>query len=150
MIIEISVAVIAVFFAVLVIYLIQTLRNLNLSLLQARYQIEELSDEMKEALKEVNAISANIHQKVESFDPIFKAVNQVGELFEQQVNQLKENGIAQESFNCQQHSYVRQQAQKEKSFTSHEIADSKTLANIGAMLELTGLGIRLWQTLKRR
>ena len=85
MIIEISIAVIAVAFVILVVYLIIALKSLSETLLQVnetlketRPKIEELTAESVKFLRNTNEISGNLQLKMESLDPLFRIVSLVG------------------------------------------------------------------------
>ncbi len=76
MIIEISVAVIAAAFVILVIYLIvliiglkKTLKEVNITMSEARHQLN----------------------KAEAFNPLFNAISHTGQILEQQAADLKNN-----------------------------------------------------------
>lgn len=73
MIIEISVAVIAVAFVFLVIYLIVLTNSLRITLTQ------------------VNEISQDLKKKSEAFNPLFNAINQTSQILERKATALKKD-----------------------------------------------------------
>lgn len=120
MIIEISVAVIAVAFAALVIYLIMLMVSLRDNLRQT-----------KKILENTNDISLDLRNKMESLDPIFHTITNLGDVLEKKTESLKE--------------YVNAPVEVETS-----LKKERELKKISDVLEFAGMGIRLWQKLKRR
>lgn len=83
MIWEISLAVIAAAFVILVIYLIiaifeatKLLRTLNLSLHKAH--LGEIAEESLLAMKNANSIASNLQGKMQNLDPLFQATQNLG------------------------------------------------------------------------
>ncbi|WP_068467947.1 DUF948 domain-containing protein [Candidatus Protochlamydia phocaeensis] len=150
MIIEISVAVIAAAFVVLVIYLIvmtKALRSMfgqvNHLIVDARKQLDDIGFEAKKAVEHTNEISADLKEKMESLDPLFKSVANVGEVLEYKTEELKQKAIHSSSI-PEAVAPALIPPQNERKHTDKEdviVAD---------VLELAGLGIRLWQKLKKR
>jgi uncharacterized protein YoxC len=136
MIIEISVAVIALAFVALVIYLILTLSALRVTLTQVnqtlshgRRHLDTISEEAKKVMEHTNRISVNVQHKVEAFNSLFNAFANLGEVFEKKTSHFKE----------------RMDESTSSHFTHHP-----TVEKVGTALELVGQGIRLWQKLKQR
>jgi uncharacterized protein YoxC len=158
MIIEISVAIIALAFAALVIYLIamiQTLRGLlgqvNHTLVHVRSQLDDMGGEAKKVIEHTNQMGADLQKKMEALNSVFKAVENVGDVLENKTASFKEESTAQalksESVKVKSESIAASlasasaKAEKPKDNELHRVAD---------FLELVGLSIRLWQKLKKR
>lgn len=85
MIWQISVAIIALAFFVLVIYLIQTLKAARISLdktsqtlQEVRQTIDELSYEVKQVIRNVSDITDDLEHKLKKLDPVMESVKNVG------------------------------------------------------------------------
>lgn len=101
MIIEISVAVIAIAFVVLVAYLITmikalriTLNQVNQTLVETRRQLDEVGGQVQKMIEHTNQISFDLKQKVEALNPIFKSAANVGEILERKTFSLKKEAFA--------------------------------------------------------
>ncbi|AST06427.1 hypothetical protein AF2641_05985 [Anoxybacillus flavithermus] len=80
-----SVALIAIAFLILVIYVIQTLKTLQTTLQHVTKTVEEVEKQMHEIGKETaqllhktNALADDVYKKAESLQDVFDAVKQVG------------------------------------------------------------------------
>ncbi|MEF2967540.1 DUF948 domain-containing protein [Paenibacillus sp. M1] len=87
MIWELSVALIAVAFAVLVIFLIKTLKAAEKSLdkttqtlQEVQKTIDELSYEVKNVVRQANDITGDLQHKMEQIDPVLESVKNVGDV----------------------------------------------------------------------
>lgn len=78
MIIEISIAIIAVAFLILVIFLVTVL----LSLRETLKKTSDLTDDLRE-------MTENLHRDLSAFDPYFRSVADLGELLEEKSCSLK-------------------------------------------------------------
>ncbi|WP_028549946.1 DUF948 domain-containing protein [Paenibacillus sp. UNC451MF] len=97
MIIQISVAVIAIAFVVLVVFLIKTLSSVTDLLGQTNTTIRELQSEMKtvtmeasEVLQHTSEVTMDVLQKLQSLEPTFDSVKQVGEAVEEITSSVKQ------------------------------------------------------------
>lgn len=86
MIIEISVAVVAIAFAALVVFLIQTLRSVSDLLGQTNMVIRELQEQMNgisteavELLRHTNEVSVDVRNKLHSIDSVVDSVKNIGD-----------------------------------------------------------------------
>ena len=146
MIIEISVALIALAFIFLVLYLIlltkalrQTLNQVNQTLVETRKQLHDIGSQ-------ANDISADLKQKGAALNPIFNAVQQAGQILEHQSTVLKRNFV---------HSFQEEGDQEidlelEERIEKKKRSSMSRFLTVGAVLELAGIGINLWQKLKKR
>ncbi|ANY74364.1 hypothetical protein BBD41_18275 [Paenibacillus ihbetae] len=86
MLTQISVAVIAVAFAVLVVYLIKTLKaatqsleKVTQTLQEVQKTIDELSYEVKQTIRNTNDITVDVQHKMKQIDPVMDTVRNLGE-----------------------------------------------------------------------
>ncbi|PYE45806.1 DUF948 domain-containing protein [Paenibacillus barcinonensis] len=87
MIYQISVALIAVAFAVLVFFLIRTLKsaqgsldNVSRTLQEVQKTVDELSYEVKQTVRNANDITADVQHKMKKIDPVMESVENLGEV----------------------------------------------------------------------
>ncbi len=87
MIYQLSVALIAVAFAVLVFFLIRTLKsaqssldNVSETLQEVQKTIDELSYEVKQTVRHANDITADVQHKMKKIDPVMESVENLGEV----------------------------------------------------------------------
>ena len=143
MIIEISIGIIAFVFVVIAIYIIlmvntlrYTLRNVDKAIIDIRKHLDELTPQAQRAIEHTNQVSFDLKRKMESLNPIFNSLTNIGELLEYKTLNLKKASIA--SFlNKQNHS------NETEDLLHHEDG------NVADILELASLGARLWRKLKR-
>lgn len=150
MIIEISVAVIAIAFVALVIYLIifitalkVTLGQVDQTLVEVREQINEIGSEAKKTIEQTNEVSADLKDKVAKLNSVFAAVANVGEFLEQKTFLLKREVI---SSSDEETPHEADHA----STVGKEPSPARELFKVADILELAGMGVCLWQKLKKR
>jgi uncharacterized protein YoxC len=87
MIWELSLALIAVAFVVLVVFLIKTLKAAEKSLdktsqtlEEVQKTIDELSYEVKQVVRQANDITGDVQHKMKQIDPVLESVKNVGEV----------------------------------------------------------------------
>lgn len=87
MIIELSVALVAIAFAVLVFFLIRTLSsakesldNVSQTLKEVQKTIDELTYEVKTTVRHANDITADVQTQLHKVDPIMDSVKNLGEV----------------------------------------------------------------------
>ncbi|MEK5059267.1 hypothetical protein BK126_25910 [Paenibacillus sp. FSL H7-0326] len=85
--IEVSVLIIAIAFAVLVVFLIKTLKtvqvsldNVSKTLQEVRGTIDELGYEVKQTVRHANDITADVEHKMKQIDPVVTSVKNLGEI----------------------------------------------------------------------
>ncbi|OAB45825.1 DUF948 domain-containing protein [Paenibacillus antarcticus] len=85
--IEISVVIIAVAFAVLVVFLIKTLKAATISLektsqtlQEVQKTIDELGYEVKQTVRHANDITVDLQAKMKQIDPVIESVHNLGEV----------------------------------------------------------------------
>lgn len=96
MIIQYSVAAIALAFIWLVVFLITTLQKgmttlgeANQTLADVRNAIHDLSDESKQLLRTANDITVDIKSKIKAVDPLLESAQDVGEAIHVVTNTVK-------------------------------------------------------------
>lgn len=157
MIIEISVAVIALAFVILVIYLIllfsavkQTLNQTNLLVNDVRKQLDDLSGEAKKTIEHTNQMSADLRHKMEALDPLFNSIANVGDVLEHKAESFRLRSARLDRLDERRASHGAtffDDSDYQESITRTKASESVIVAEI---LELASLGIRLWQKLKKR
>ncbi|MBA3722362.1 MAG: DUF948 domain-containing protein [Parachlamydiaceae bacterium] len=159
MIIEISIAIIAVAFVVLVIYLVATLKSLgitlgqvNITLSDGRKQIDDVLEETKKVIEHTNNISADIQKKVEYFDPLFKTVEDLGGILEHRTASFREKIEAEEEETVHARIAANRHLRSEKTKVTEKSTEKSEdpVKLVADIVELTSLGIRLWQNFKKR
>ena len=149
MIIDISIAISSIAFVVLVIYLIvmikalrTTLGQVNQTLTEARKQLGEVGSQAQQMIEKTHQISSDLKEKVDAFNPIFNAVNQAGQILEYQATALKKDFLTS--------------SQEKNDYSSLDLSEQiekkkkQPLMTIAAILELAGIGMSLWQKLKKK
>lgn len=148
MIIEISVAIIALAFVALVIYIIAvakalktTLGQVNQTLFDVRRHLEEIGSEARKTTQNVDQLSSDLNNKMEALKPIFNALSNVGDYLEHKTKTLK-----LEAEIC------ALKNEDEASALEEELVDSKTkvINKVANILELVGQSFRLWQDVHKR
>lgn len=149
MVIEISVAVIALAFAVLVVYLIlmtkalcRTLFQVNQTLIEVRKQLDEVGGNAANVMEHTNQVSYDLKRKMESLDPLFNAFSNIGEFFEHKTFSLKRG-----SLNASQH---EKKLSNIELSAGQEEAPSGSSFNSADVVDFIDIGLRLWQKIKKR
>lgn len=147
MIIEISVAVIALAFVALVAYVIMTLQGLKLTLnhvnealVSVRRQVDELGGETRKTLQHANELSLDVQGKLESLDSLFLTIAHVGDALEHKTAPLSVHEV-DVSEASSLHSTDESESDNSESVHTSMIAD---------IIEWAALGFTLWQKIKKR
>lgn len=97
MIINVSVALIAVAFVVLVYYLVVTLRSarksldqLNASMERVEKRVEDLSEESIRLIQSTKQLTDDVHVKIQSFNTLFQSANRIGEAVNEVTTSVKQ------------------------------------------------------------
>lgn len=148
MIIEISVAIIALAFAALVIYIIAvtkalkiTLGQVNQTLTDVRKHLDEIGVEAKKTTENVDHLSLDLNNKMEALNPVFNAISNIGDYLEQKTKTLK--------FEAKITALKNAEA---LDLEEEDLIDSKTevINKVANILELVGQSFRLWQDVHKR
>lgn len=149
MVIELSIALIAIAFIALVIYLIIVLRALRETLSHVdpvirgmRLHLEEIGDQAKKAIEQTNQISCDLKQKMESLSPIFQTFSNVGEILENKTSHLKKESLTPLH-------RVNQLSDAEYVAVEQELRAQDTL-HVADILELASVVFGLWRKIKHK
>ena len=135
MIIEISVAVIAVAFVFLVIFAIIAIRALRVTLEEANTTLADI----RKHLGDVGTLNQDVNGKMESLNPIFNAFSNIGDYLEQKTKSYK-----LEADICA----LRNEANE--ATLDEEEEHPKPNGVVADVMTLVGVGYRLWQNLNKR
>jgi uncharacterized protein YoxC len=100
LVIEISVAAVALAFVVLVVFLITTLRSMSALLVQTNSTIHELQQhlagvtkEASDVLRHTNAVTVDVLNKLHALEPTFNSVKEVGEAVDEITTSVKNASV---------------------------------------------------------
>ncbi|UQZ37435.1 DUF948 domain-containing protein [Paenibacillus sp. PK3_47] len=100
MIIELSVALAAVAFAVLVFFLIKTLNSakesldkVSQTLQEVQKTVDELTYEVKTTVRHANDITADVQNKIQKIDPIVDSVKNLGDVMNELTLTVKQASV---------------------------------------------------------
>jgi len=139
--IEIILAVIALAFVVLVVFLVrilikayETFRRVNCTLALAQKQLLDLQEEPKKLFSTINDIASDVNCKLENLDPLFGALSNLGIAAESRTAALNEFPTPSRSFKAH--------AQVDLGSPSEDIASD--------LIDLALTGFSVWQKIKTR
>ncbi len=140
MIIDLSIAVIAIAFAALCLYAIKTLRSAKTSLDQVNQTVQKLQVEMDDMSKEIkqlihntNQVTVDVHQKMKAMDAFFSSAHDVGEAV-----QVVSSSVKQVS------------ASLSRTFatnSSHAVESNAT--KVSDTMEWVSIGLKIWGKLQK-
>lgn len=141
MVIEISIAIIALAFAAFVIYIIAVTKALRVTLEEVNQTLTEVRKQIGEIGIEAKKTSLDLNVKMGSLTSIFNAISNVGDYLEQRTKSLK-----LEAKICA----LKHEA--EASTLESEAEDSKTkvIDKVANILDLASQSFRLWQDVHKR
>lgn len=100
MIIELSVALVAIAFAVLVFFLIKTLKsakvsldNVSQTLQEVQKTMDELTYEVKTTVRHANEITADVQNQIQKIDPVMDSVKNLGEVMNELTLTVKQVSV---------------------------------------------------------
>lgn len=138
MVIEISVAVIALVFVVLGFYTVSLMKTIKQTMLQANQSIAQIqqdlvavSNEATHVMQDANLLIKDVQHKMHAFDPLLASVNQTGEMLNQLTGSAKQLSAA-----------VLQVTGNVNS----KVSDNKS--RISDYIEMAKAGIRVWQKIQ--
>ena len=102
MVIEISVAVIAFAFVVLVIYLVITLIGVRKTLKNVDRTLLEFHHEIRGLTQTTNKVAENILFKAQSLDPLFNSLHEVGTVAEKKAENYRLSAVADRNESIEQ------------------------------------------------
>ncbi|GAA0379905.1 DUF948 domain-containing protein [Bacillus horti] len=139
--IGISVAIIAIAFAALVIFLIKTLTSVrntldqvNQTMLEMKGQVDNLSTEATELIRSTNEITADIKNKTQKLDGIFHSIEDLGVASQQMTASIKQVSTTISS-RVKQMTEVPPQGKTDK---------------LSEMFKYVTAGVKLWQSWQER
>lgn len=149
MIIEISVAIIALAFVALVIYIIAvikalktTLGQVNQTLVDVRKHLDEIGSEARKTTENVDHLSLDINNKMEALNPVFNAIANIGDYLEQKTKSLK-----LEAKIC---ALKNEEAMALEENIDESDSQTRIVNKVANILELVGQSFRLWQDVHKR
>ena len=172
MITQISVAVIAAAFAVLVFFLIKTLKaatvsleQVNQTLQEVKKTIDELSYEVKQTIRNTNDITVDVQHKMKQIDPVMNTVKNLGEALSEVTYAVKEvssglvsrfrhNRIEKKtspaSAAISSANSVKPTTAQERTFQSYEAAEnSRQSSSSGKWINYVDMAVGLWNSFRR-
>lgn len=100
MIIELSVALVAIAFTVLVFFLIKTLQsakasldNVSQTLQEVQKTMDELTYEVKTTVRHANEITADVQNKMQKIDPVIDSVKNLGDVMNELTLTVKQVSV---------------------------------------------------------
>lgn len=141
MVIEISVAIIALAFVAFVIYIIAVIKALQVTLGEANQTLAAVRKQVDDIGIEAKKASLDLNVKIESLTSVFNAISNIGDYLEQRTKSLK-----LEAEICA----LKNEA--EASALESEAEDSRTrmINKVANILDLACQSFRLWQDIHKR
>lgn len=136
MILEISVAVIALAFVILVVFVIIVLNGLRETLTTVHSELKILSKETESAVRNANVLAEDVQGKMKCLDPIFQSISNVGEIAEGKTCAWKNA------------SYQKQHQFREA--LDENLNEQGPNEKIVDVIQWALEGVNLWQKLKKR
>lgn len=162
MIISLSVALIAIAFAVLVFFLIKTLNSaknsldkVSQTLQEVQKTIDELTYEVKTTVRHANDITADVQGKIEKIDPIMDSVKNLGDVLSELtmtvkqvsvtvIDKFRKNRELKEKSEMVSVDSVPLTAAEERTVNSYKAVYSKP-SKVAAVLKGVDVATGLWQ-----
>lgn len=98
---EIGIIIAAIAFAVLVYYLVDTLRALKfsldevrLTLVEVKHEITTISTEVKGVVNTTNQVAADVNTKLHSLDGLFRSVGDMGQVIHEATSAVKQSAVS--------------------------------------------------------
>ncbi|MEC0372666.1 DUF948 domain-containing protein [Paenibacillus chibensis] len=145
MLVGISVAIIAVAFAVLVVYLIKTLlaakdslEKTTQTLQEVQQTIDELGYEVKQIVRHASDITVDVQHKMKQIDPVMNSVKNLGEVLSEVTLAAKQASSTMiQKFKQTSH---RVGVNQHDALPSHSTAEERTLQSYAATYGTAGKG----------
>lgn len=167
MLIEISVLIIAAAFAILVFYLIKTLKaatnsldKVTQTLQEVQTTIDELSYEVKQTIRNTNDITEDVQHKMKQIDPVMVTVKNLGEALSEVTYAVKEvsagviSRVKQAKAEKRKNERIQPQmpmTSQDRTFQSYDAAYSESKAsNSGKWLKYIDMAAGLWHSFRRQ
>lgn len=164
MLTEISVAIIAVAFAILVVFLIKTLKaatnsldKVTQTLQEVQTTMDELSYEVKQTIRNTNDITVDVQHKMKQIDPVMDTVKNLGEALSEVTYALKEvsSGVVSRFKQEKKKSELPQptipRTKQDRTFQSYDAVYNESKAsNSGEWLKYVDVAVGLWSSFRRQ
>jgi uncharacterized protein YoxC len=164
MIIELSVALVAIAFAVLVFFLIKTLKSakesldkVSQTLQEVQKTIDELTYEVKTTVRHANDITVDVQGKIQKIDPIMDSVKNLGDVMNELTLTAKQISVTviekyrksrelKEKAKAVSLEGVSMTPAEERTVNSYDaVYAKKTPGKIGAVLKGVDIAANIWQ-----
>ncbi|MCL6604531.1 MAG: DUF948 domain-containing protein [Paenibacillus sp.] len=168
MIIELSVALVAVAFAILVFFLIKTLKSakdsldkVSQTLQEVQKTIDELTYEVKTTVRHANDITLDVQGKIQKIDPIMDSVKNLGDVMSELTLSVKQVSVtAIEKLRKSRESKDKAKAvsidstpmtpAEERTVKTYDAVYTKSgSGKIGTFLKAVDVGAAVWQKFRR-
>ncbi|WP_410512367.1 DUF948 domain-containing protein [Paenibacillus sp. BR2-3] len=168
MIIELSVALVAVAFAILVFFLIKTLKSakesldkVSQTLQEVQKTIDELTYEVKTTVRHANDITLDVQGKIQKIDPLMDSVKNLGDIVSELTLGVKQVSVtALEKFRKSRELKDKAKAvsiestsmtpAEERTVSSYEAVNSKNASGkIKSILKGVDVAASVWQKFRR-
>ncbi|WP_379131336.1 DUF948 domain-containing protein [Paenibacillus sp. sgz500958] len=168
MIIELSVALVAVAFAILVFFLIKTLKSakesldkVSQTLQEVQKTIDELTYEVKTTVRHANDITLDVQGKIQKIDPIMDTVKNLGDVMSELTLSMKQVSVsALEKFRKTRETRAKAKdvsidavpltPAEERTRDSYEALQGKSgQGKMGSLLKGVDVAASLWQRFRR-
>lgn len=172
-VISISVAIVAIAFAVLVVFLVKTLLsakdsldNVSATLKDVQKTMEELTYEVKQTIRNVNDITGDVEHKLQQVDPVVESVKNLGVVLSEITETVKDltlktkevsgtlfdrvkfaSGKSEHSTNA--HSVVTASTPEDRTLQSYSATYDKNGHNNGAWLNWVDTAVNVWQKFRK-
>ncbi|MCD1261206.1 DUF948 domain-containing protein [Paenibacillus athensensis] len=149
MLLQISAAIVAVAFAVLAFYLIQTLKALKISLDEItatmsdmKNEANEISNEVKDVIQNTNEMALDVRNKLAKLNHLFSSVNDVGQVAHELTSAFKQSAAGLMAS-------VKLGAQAAQPGSGSQQAQPARLApKLNAIAQGAGAAMELWRSWK--
>lgn len=167
MLTQISVAIIAIAFAILVFFLIKTLKaatnsldKVTQTLQEVQKTIDELSYEVKQTIRNTNDITVDVQHKMKQIDPVMDTVKNLGEALSEVTYAVKQvsSGVVsryrQTKVEKKKHE-LRQSTvpitAQDRTFQSYDaVYNEPKASNPGQWLNYVDVAVGLWSKFRRQ
>ncbi|RTE10686.1 DUF948 domain-containing protein [Paenibacillus whitsoniae] len=103
MLLQISVLIVAIAFAVLVVYLVQTLKSLRASLeettaamRQVNMEVKEIGGDVRSVIQHTNELAIDVKSKLSTLNHWFGSANDIGRVVHSLTSSMKQMAVASE------------------------------------------------------
>ncbi|MFC4779555.1 DUF948 domain-containing protein [Paenibacillus sp. GCM10023252] len=159
---EISVAIIALAFVVLVYYLIQTLKSLKHSLdevrstmVEVKNEIADISVEVKGVVLKTNQMTSDVQTKLKSLDPLFGSVSDIGQVVHELTSTVKQSavsliGVIRDRSNTLKSAYKREIQPGIVPMNTNQVNADKPQIKLDSIINGIAVSMNIWEKLSSR